>query len=200
MPVAAKNTSSLRTRSRSVRTRSMSRPAAITATRSPGFCGASWPSIAPPSARTAQAAMTTSGVPPMPIRTSTPEPGVGQKPRAFSRTHGHVHPGPHAVADDLAVEQHRGLVFLTLADDDDALDLDGREHQAHRRNGGLVAGLLSPATHPPARGERGSFGHAGEFKGQVAPRTVAHGRRTAHMRSYTEAASGVSPIDALDDA
>ena len=50
--------------------------------------------------------------------------------------------GRRAVADPLAVEQHRRLVLLALADHDDAVHVNAVEHVPHRVDGRLVGGLL----------------------------------------------------------
>ena len=50
--------------------------------------------------------------------------------------------GRRAVADVLAVVEHRRLVLLALADHDDAVHRDRVEHVAHRVDGRLVGGLL----------------------------------------------------------
>ena len=46
------------------------------------------------------------------------------------------------VADLLAVEEHRRLVLLALADDDRAVEVDRREERAHRVDGGAVGAVL----------------------------------------------------------
>ena len=51
----------------------------------------------------------------------------------------------------LAVVEHRRLVLLALADDDDAVHLDGVEHVAHGVDGGLVGGDLVAAADPARR-------------------------------------------------
>ena len=57
-------------------------------------------------------------------------PERGQ-PRAFERVDGHVDLGAAAAPHLLAVVEHRRLVLLPLADDDDAAHGDGVEHRAH---------------------------------------------------------------------
>ena len=56
--------------------------------------------------------------------------------------------GCGAVADLLAVEQHRRLVLLALADDDDAVHRHAGEHGAHRLDGGTVGTVLGAAADP----------------------------------------------------
>ncbi len=73
-----------------------------------------------------------------------------------------------AGADLLAVEEHRRLVLLPLADHDDAVHLDGAEHQPHRVDGGLVGLLLLAPPDPAGRSERRRFGDADELEGEVA--------------------------------
>ena len=72
IPVAAKKTSSDRTRSSVCRTRSRSYPASTAACRSLPFLGHSFPCISPPRHLSAAAEITPSGVPPTPKRTSAP--------------------------------------------------------------------------------------------------------------------------------
>ena len=74
-PVAATNTSSPVTRSTSVSTASRSNPASTRRRRSSSFRGHSFPCSAPPTHLIAAAEITPSGVPPIPIRMSTPVKG-----------------------------------------------------------------------------------------------------------------------------
>ena len=50
---------------------------------------------------------------------------------AVDRVDGDVGERLRSVSDELAVEQHRSFVLLTLADDDDAAHRDGRQHRSH---------------------------------------------------------------------
>ena len=89
--------------------------------------------------------------------------------------------GRRAVADVLAVVEHRRLVLLALADHDDAVHGDGVEHRAHGVDGGLVGGDLVAAPDPARRGQRGRLGHTDELEGEVAI-----GHRCVHgARAYT---------------
>ena len=74
----------------------------------------------------------------------------GGQARALERIDGDVDLGRRAVADRLAVVEHRRLVLLALADDDDAVHGDRVEHVAHGVDGGLVGGLLVAAADEPA--------------------------------------------------
>ena len=78
--------------------------------------------------------------------------------------------GGAAVADLLAVEQHRRLVLLALADHHDAVHRHRVEHVAHRVDGRLVGSLLVAATDHPRRRQRRRLGHADEFERQVSIR------------------------------
>jgi hypothetical protein len=80
----------------------------------------------------------------------------------------------------LAVEEHGRLVLLAFADHDDAVHRDGVDHEAHRVHGRRVGGDLVAATHPAPGRERGRFGDADEFHGQVAVGKLSH-RRTSRM-------------------
>ena len=87
--------------------------------------------------------------------------------------------GGRAVADLLAVVEHRGLVLLPLPDHHDAVHRDRVEHVAHRVDGGLVGTLLVAAADHPRRRERGRLGHPHELERQVA---VGPGGVAAHAR------------------
>ena len=76
--------------------------------------------------------------------------------------------GGVAVADLLAVVEHRRLVLLALADDDDAVHRHGVEHEAHGVDGGAVGALLVAAAHPAGGGQRGGLGDPDELQGEVA--------------------------------
>jgi len=89
------------------------------------------------------------------------------QPRSLERVDGYIDFGRVAVPDLLAVEEHRRLVLLPLADDDDALHGDGVEHRAHGVDGRLVGGLLVAAPDPARAAERGGLGHADELEREV---------------------------------
>jgi len=71
-------------------------------------------------------------------------------------------------ADALAVVEHRRLVLLALADDDDAVHVHGLEDHAHGVDRGLVGGLLVAHPDHARGGERGGLGHAHELEREVA--------------------------------
>ena len=93
---------------------------------------------------------------------------LGGQGGAVDRVDGDVDGRVAAVADLLAVEQHRRIVLLALADHDDAVHRDGREREPHRLDGGAVGGVLVAPTDPPRRSEAGRFGGAHEFHREVA--------------------------------
>ena len=78
--------------------------------------------------------------------------------------------GGRAVADLLAVVEHRRLVLLPLADHDGAVHRDRVEDVAHRVDRGLVGGDLVAAPDPAGGGERGGLGDADELEREVAVR------------------------------
>ena len=78
------------------------------------------------------------------------------------------HSGPLPVADLLAVVEHRRLVLLALADDDDAAHADGADQRAHGVDGGAVAAVLVAAADPAAGGHGGGLGDADQLEGEVA--------------------------------
>ena len=79
-----------------------------------------------------------------------------------------------AVPDPLAVEQHWGFVLLALADDDDPVHVDGRQHGAHRVDRGLINLVLVAAPLPAGGGHGGSLGDADQLEGKVSVRLLAH--------------------------
>jgi hypothetical protein len=88
--------------------------------------------------------------------------------RALERVDGDVARRPVAGADLLAVVEHRRLVLLALADDDDPVHRHGVEHQAHAVDGGLVGGLLVAAADPAPGAQRACLGDADELERDVA--------------------------------
>ena len=77
-------------------------------------------------------------------------------------------------ADALAVEEHRRLVLLALADHDHAVHLDRRQHVAHRVDGGPVGGDLVAEPDPAGARERGRLGHPHELECEVSIRCFCH--------------------------
>ena len=99
-------------------------------------------------------------------------PARGQR-RALERVDGDVDDRRAAVADLLAVVEHRRLVLLALADHDDAVHRHRVEHQPHRVDGGAVGALLLAAADPAAGGERPRLGHPDQLEREVAVRLGA---------------------------
>ena len=98
--------------------------------------------------------------------------GVGQ---ALGRQRGAVHGvdgevdlRAGAVADVLAVVEHRRFVLLALADDDGAAHGDRVEDRPHGVDGGLVDDLLVAAPEVAGRGERRGLGGTDELQREVA--------------------------------
>ena len=102
---------------------------------------------------------------------------LGGEARALERVDRDVDLRAVAVADLLAVVEHRRLVLLALADHDDAAHLHAVEDGAHRVDGGLVGGFLLAATDPASRSHRTGLGDAHELQRDVAIRG-RHGRRS----------------------
>ena len=75
-----------------------------------------------------------------------------------------------AVADLLAVEEHRRFVLLALADHDDAVHRDRVEHEAHRVDRGAVGGELVAAPDPAGGGQRSRLGDPHQLQREVAVR------------------------------
>ena len=109
------------------------------------------------------------------------------EPRALERIDRDVDGRWLAVADLLAVEEHRRLVLLPLADDDDAVHRHGVEHVAHRVDRRLVGRVLVAAPDPAPGGERGRLGDADELEREVAVgggRVGHRGHRNPHAPSH----------------
>ena len=103
--------------------------------------------------------------------------------RALERVDGDVDLGPGAVADLLAVEEHRRLVLLALADDDDAAHRDRVEHEAHRVDRCLIGRDLVSAP-DPARGERRrGLRDADELEREVPVRNLGAHVARSYIRS-----------------
>ena len=88
--------------------------------------------------------------------------------------------GPLAVADLLAVVEHRRLVLLALADHDDALHRDRVDHQAHQVDGRLVGGDLVAATDPARGAHRRRLRDPDELESEVPV-----GRRTGGIGAHS---------------
>ena len=99
-------------------------------------------------------------------------PARGQR-RSLERVDGDVDLGRAAVADPLAVVEHRGLVLLALADHDRAVHRHRVEQQPHRVDRGTVGGLLLAASDPARRGERRRLRDPNQLEREVAIRLRA---------------------------
>ena len=99
---------------------------------------------------------------------------------AVDRVHGDVGLGRGAVPDPLAVEEHRRVVLLPLADDHHAVHGDRRQHDAHGVDRRTVRPFLVAPAHPPGRGQRRGLGDPDEFHGQVAVGCLRRSRSFTH--------------------
>jgi hypothetical protein len=95
---------------------------------------------------------------------------LGRQGRAVDRVDRDVALRPGAVADLLAVEQHRGVVLLALADHHDAFHLDRRDHLPHGVHRDAVGAELVAPADPAGGGERSGLGDPDELERQVAVR------------------------------
>ena len=118
------------------------------------------------------------------------------QPRALERVDGDVDLRVGAVADLLAVGQHRRLVLLALADDDDAVHVDRVEDGVHAVDGRLVGGFLVAAADVARGGQRGRLGDAHELEREVAIGDVARW----HQHSTPGGLRGRSVVEARIDA
>ena len=96
---------------------------------------------------------------------------VGLAPRhqpcAVDRIDGDVDHRRVARAEPLAVIEHRRLVLLALADDDDAVHVHHVEEQPHGVDGRLVGGVLVAPAHPARGRQRGRLGGPDQVESQV---------------------------------
>ena len=90
-----------------------------------------------------------------------------RQPCAVDRIDRDVHRRRLSGTDVLAVVEHRRFVLLPLADDDDPVDGDGVEHQAHGVDGGSVRGVLVAAPHPARCRKGGRLRASNEVEGKV---------------------------------
>src|SRR5699024_9440598 len=90
------------------------------------------------------------------------------QPGSVDRIDGHIAVRAGAVADLLAVEQHRSFVLLALTDDDVAGHPDGGDDIAHRGHGGTGAAVLVATADPGGGGAPVRRGGSDQFEGEVA--------------------------------
>src|SRR5206468_11685232 len=102
---------------------------------------------------------------------------------ALERVDGDVDLRSSAAADLLAVEEHRRLVLLPLADHHDAVHRDGVEHPAHRVDGRLVGALLLAASDPPRRPQRCRLRYPDQLEREIPVRRRAFHGTGAYIRS-----------------
>ena len=79
-----------------------------------------------------------------------------------------------AVAHGLAIEEHRRVILLTLADDDDAVHGDTADELAHGVDGSAIGPVLVAAADPAGSGHRRGLGHSHEFEGKIAVGRLRH--------------------------
>src|SRR3954447_6591417 len=93
---------------------------------------------------------------------------LGGQRGAVDRVDGDVAVGPVAVADLLAVVEHRRFVLLALTDDDDAVHRHGGDELAHGVGSGCVGAVLVAPPDPSPCGHRRGFGDPDQLEGEVA--------------------------------
>ena len=109
---------------------------------------------------------------------------VGAQPGAVDRVDRDVAGRAGAVAHLLAVEQHRRVVLLALADDHHAAHRHRVDQHPHRVHGRPVGAVLVAPAHPPGGGHRRGLGHPGELESQVAVGGVASWRVGLLLRGH----------------
>ncbi len=93
---------------------------------------------------------------------------LGHQGGAVDGVDGEIAHRPVAVADLLAVVEHRGVVLLALADHHHAAHRHRIDQLAHRVDGRAVAALLVSAADPAPSRHRAGLGDADQLQGQVA--------------------------------
>lgn len=105
---------------------------------------------------------------------------------AVDGVHRDVGLGGLAVADALAVVEHRGLVLLALPDDDDAVHVHAAQHGPHGVHRRAVGPVLVAPAHPAGGGDGGRLGGPDQLQGQVpvgfGACVVVHGRERSRSR------------------
>ena len=101
---------------------------------------------------------------------------VGGELRAVYRVYRNVAARRGAVADALAVVEHRGFVFFAFAYHHDAVHRHGVQHGAHGIHGCGIHGVVVAPPHQSRRCEGGGFGHSHEFQSEVALKREVAGR------------------------
>ena len=109
--------------------------------------------------------------------------------------------GRASVADPLPVEEHRRLVLLALADDDDAVHRDRAEHDAHGVDGRIVGARSCRPCPTSARRHRGCLGDADQVQGEVAVRRLlrAAASTASVLRDPTRSREPEGATAILDD-
>ena len=95
-------------------------------------------------------------------------PALGGERGAVDGVHRDVGQRGSAVTDLLPVEEHRRVVLLALADDDDPVHRHAGQHGPHGLDGRAVGSELVAAAHPAAGRHGGRLGDPHEVHGEVA--------------------------------
>ena len=98
---------------------------------------------------------------------------LGGQRGAVDGVHRDVGQRGSAVADLLPVEQHRRVVLLALADDDDPVHRHAGQDGPHGLDGGAVGAQLVPPAHPAAGRHGRRLGDPHEVHGEVPVRGLA---------------------------
>ncbi len=97
-----------------------------------------------------------------------PAPAEGGQRGPVDGIHRDVGQRGSAIADLLAVEKHRRLVLLALADDHHPVHGHARQNHPHGVHRRPVGALLVAAAHPPRRSHSRGLRDPDQFHGQVA--------------------------------
>ena len=108
------------------------------------------------------------------------------QPGSVDRVDGDVDDRRVARAEPLAVIEHRRLVFLPLADHDDAIHVHHVEQEPHGVDGRLIGGVLVAPAHPARGRQGGGLGGADQIERQV-------------RIERSESASAASSVDRADE-
>ena len=95
---------------------------------------------------------------------------LGGERGAIDWVNRNVQVGTGAVADLLAIEQHRRFVFLSLSDYHDTVHPNRSEHRAHGVHGSLINLFLVTKAHISRAGDGGRLSCPHQLQGEIAVR------------------------------
>ncbi|SBS70173.1 hypothetical protein MIPYR_10326 [uncultured Microbacterium sp.] len=119
---------------------------------------------------------------------------LGGQRGPVDRVDGDVALRPASGTDVLAVEEHRRVVLLALADHDEPVEVHGGQERPHRVDGGTVGELLLAASDERDRADRRGLRGPDELESQVAVRM-----KRAHVCSQAHHVASLRPAPGPDE-